>query len=74
MQHRVVRSAQVYRTGVGGEPGRAVLPLEADEIEALTVGRQVQIRAVKGPKPQLQGTLARLDGRATAALGHSTRR
>ena len=69
MQHRVVRSAQVYRTGVGGEPSGAVLPLEPDETAALTIGRPVEIRAVKGPKPELQGTLVQLDGRATVALG-----
>jgi hypothetical protein len=69
MQRRVVRSAQVYRTGSGGGPSSAVLLLEADETAALTAGKPVQIRAVKGPKPELEGTLVRLDGRATAALG-----
>ena len=69
MQHRVARTAQVYRTGSGGGPGSAVLLLETSEAAALTAGKRVQIGAVKGPKPELQGTLARLDGRATAALG-----
>jgi hypothetical protein len=44
-----------------------VLLLEAEEAAALTAGKPVQIRTEQ--KPELAGTLVRLDGRATAALG-----
>jgi hypothetical protein len=71
MQHRIEKSAQVYRTESGGGPSSAVLLLEADEAAALTAGKLVQIRAVKGQKPALAGKLAQLDRRAIAALGQA---
>jgi hypothetical protein len=67
MQHRVEKSAQVYRIGANGGPSSAVLLVEAEEAAALTAGKPVQIRTEQ--KPQLAGKLVRLDGRAKAALG-----
>jgi hypothetical protein len=67
MQHRVERAAQVYRAGVDGGPGSAVLLLESEEAAALTAGKPVQIK--REQKPELAGKLVRLDGRAKAALG-----
>jgi len=70
MQHRVEKSAQVYRTGIAGGPCSALLLLDTDEAATFAIGKPVQIRALNGQQPELSGKLVRLDGQATAALGH----
>jgi multidrug efflux pump subunit AcrA (membrane-fusion protein) len=69
MERRTEKSAQVYRTGVGGKPSSALLLLANDELGSVKEGQVMQIKSAKGEKGELQARLVRIDRGTAAAIG-----
>jgi hypothetical protein len=69
MERRVEKSAQVYRTGVGGKPSSALLLLASEELASVKEGQVMQIKSAKGEKGELPARLARIDRGTAGAIG-----